>query len=135
NREETMAPCGAYPCRGDDSWVALAVRSDDDWRRFGAVLGNPTWCSDPRFTDVVGRLLCQDELDARITEWTRTQAPYDVMKLLQAAGLPAAPFLTDEEVYQDPHLNARGFFELKTHREAGTHRYPGAVWKYTQTPM
>jgi crotonobetainyl-CoA:carnitine CoA-transferase CaiB-like acyl-CoA transferase len=38
------------------------------------------------------------------------------------------------ELAQDPHLTARGFFELVTHPEAGTHRYPGMPWKLSRTP-
>jgi len=29
----------------------------------------------------------------------------------------------------------RGFFELVNHREAGTHRYPGMMFKMDRTPL
>ncbi|MGH8056804.1 MAG: hypothetical protein ACREOH_06140, partial [Candidatus Entotheonellia bacterium] len=32
------------------------------------------------------------------------------------------------------HLHARGFFQLVTHPEAGTHPYPGIMWKMSKTP-
>ncbi|MDP6403474.1 MAG: CoA transferase, partial [SAR202 cluster bacterium] len=32
NQDPAMAPHGFYPCRGDDSWIAIAVASDDQWR-------------------------------------------------------------------------------------------------------
>lgn len=135
NRHEWMAPHGAYPCRGEDSWVAIAVSSDEEWRALCRVMGDPSWSRDPRFGDMLSRHRNQDELDKLISEWTREQDHYEVMHKLQQAGVPAGPFMKEDEAYSDPHLNARGFFEEKTHREAGTHRYPGAVWKFSKTPM
>ena len=39
NRHHVHAPQGVYPCVGDDSWVAVSVRSDSEWR--GTVRGHP----------------------------------------------------------------------------------------------
>jgi len=47
-----------------------------------------------------------------------------------SAGLVVRP----EDLYSDPHLKERGFFEETTHREAGTHRYPGMSFKFSKTP-
>ena len=33
NRDSSMAPHGVYPARGADRWVAIAVRTDDEWQR------------------------------------------------------------------------------------------------------
>ncbi len=135
NGHEWMAPHGAYPCKGEDAWVAIAVSSDKEWSRLCQAMGDPLWSRDPRFGGPLDRLRHQDELDALISQWTLEHEHYDVMHILQQAGVAAAPFMKEEEVFADPHLNARGFFEEKTHREAGTHRYPGAVWKFSKTPM
>ena len=57
-----MAPHGIYPCRDDDTWVAIAVRDDDDWTALGGVIGAP-WAAEARFAGLAGRLAEQDELD------------------------------------------------------------------------
>jgi hypothetical protein len=41
---------------------------------------------------------------------------------------------SEPDAYTDPHLKARGFFETATHRECGTHSYPGMLWKMSRTP-
>lgn len=135
NRNEGAAPHGAYPSRGEDCWVAIAVSSDAEWRGLCRAMGEPEWCRDPRFADVLGRLSHHDELDARISEWTRRLDHYEAMHILQREGVPAAPFMKEEEAYSDPQLLARNFFEEWTHREAGTHRYPVPIWKFSKTPM
>ena len=35
NRSDRVVPHGAFRCAGDDRWVAVACRDDDDWRRAG----------------------------------------------------------------------------------------------------
>ncbi len=42
--------------------------------------------------------------------------------------------MNEADAYGDPHLNARGYWEELEHPEAGTHRYPGVVWKAEETP-
>ena len=56
------------------------------------------------------------------------------MQLLQAHGVAAGMVMFEDDAYDDPHLNARGFFATLTHPECGTHRYPGILWNMSKTP-
>lgn len=38
------------------------------------------------------------------------------------------------QLCRDPHLRERGYFEIVTHPEAGTHPYAGMTWKMSKTP-
>ena len=40
-----------------------------------------------------------------------------------------------KELVEEPHLNERGFFEMVTHPEAGTHPYIVAFAKFSKTPV
>jgi crotonobetainyl-CoA:carnitine CoA-transferase CaiB-like acyl-CoA transferase len=135
NRDHSMAPQGCYPCRGEDQWVVISISSDGQWQAFCRVTGNPSWAADERYADVLGRFRHQDELDRIIGEWTARHTNYDVMHLLQEEGIAAAPVMTSMDLFADPHLAARGFFAELTHREAGTHRYPGAAYQFSKTPV
>ncbi|HEY3109444.1 MAG TPA: CoA transferase, partial [Chloroflexota bacterium] len=55
NSDPAAAPHGVYPCRGDDEWVAIAVRSQAEWRRLARALGQPDWTTEQRFADAAGR--------------------------------------------------------------------------------
>ena len=134
NRDTSNAPQGCYRCRGEDRWVTISVTSDREWRAFCDALGNPAWTKDSRFADALGRWTNQDEMDRHIEEWTLEHDRYEVMHVLQAAGVAAGPVLGAADEYEDPHLNERGFFLEVTHREAGTHRYPGMFFRYSKTP-
>ena len=36
NRSDRAVPHGAFPCAGEDRWVAIAAWDDDDWARLAA---------------------------------------------------------------------------------------------------
>ena len=43
NRDPQMAPHGVFRCAGEQRWVAIAVRDDDEWQRFAATIGLRSW--------------------------------------------------------------------------------------------
>ena len=134
NRHAYMAPHGVYRCRGEDDWIAIAVGSDAEWENLSRALGNPDWCSDDKFSTVLGRLENQDEMDKLIEEWTCNHDKYEAMFILQKEGVAAGPVMNHRDALHDLHLGSRGFFEIVNHRESGTHQYPGMLWKMSETP-
>ena len=134
NRHPCQAPHGCYPCRGDDAWVAIAVRDEGEWRAFLRILGQPAWSGAPRFATLSGRLEHHDELDRHIADWTMERDPYDVMHHLQNVGVPAGVVVNAEQLVNEPHLNARGFFWDVDHPEAGLRRYAGQPVRMSATP-
>lgn len=135
NRHPSMAPQGVYRCRGEDRWVAITVSSDAEWQGLCRAIGNPVWASDERFSTALGRLEHHDEIDKSLEEWTSCHDNYDVMYILQKQSVPAGPVMDQRDAYHDAQLQCRGFFEVVNHREAGTHRYPGMLWKMSGTPL
>jgi crotonobetainyl-CoA:carnitine CoA-transferase CaiB-like acyl-CoA transferase len=134
NHHPTMAPHNCYPCQGEDAWLVIAVATDAEWQRLSHTLGHPTWATAKKFATLPGRLQHQDELDHHLAAWSATQDARTAMEHLQAHGVAAGMVFSEPEAYADPHLHARGFFETVTHRECGTHRYPGMLWKMSKTP-
>lgn len=135
NRDFIRVPQGVYRSLGEDRWLALSVGSEAEWRGLCRALGRPELVDDPRFLTPAGRRAHHDELDAIITEWTRSIDHYEAMRRLQAEAVPAGPVLDDAEAYADSHLEARGFFQPMTHPEAGTHPHPGHLWQSSRGPL
>ncbi|MCC6848984.1 MAG: CoA transferase [Deltaproteobacteria bacterium] len=119
NRAAHAAPHGCYRCRGDDRWCAIAVESEEAWRRFCAAVGRVEWGDDARFADAAARVANVEALDALVDGWTRTRDADDVMETLRAAGVAAGVVRTIAEVAADPQLAARGFFETVGHLTRG----------------
>jgi crotonobetainyl-CoA:carnitine CoA-transferase CaiB-like acyl-CoA transferase len=108
NVSDRFAPHDVYPCLGRDAWCAIVCRDDDDWRRLVTAMGSPEWARDPRWQTLEGRLTGREELDGRISEWTRTLTPRQVMHKLQRFGVPAGVDQSPEALVYDPHLRVRG---------------------------
>jgi len=124
NRHPFMAPHGYYRCAGDDLWVAIAVASDEQWQRFAAAIGDPPWTKEERFADTMSRWHNQDELDELIEAWTIQHDHYEIMNLLQQAGVAAGAVLTSAEMLTDPHLVARGTYQMLERELVGAKLYP-----------
>jgi crotonobetainyl-CoA:carnitine CoA-transferase CaiB-like acyl-CoA transferase len=141
NRHEVMAPYGCYRCKGQDSWVTIAVANDTQWRRLCEAMGKPELAADTRFATTAGRYQAQDELDKLVEEWTLTLGHYAVMNILQEKGVNAAAVLNMKELLLDPQTKARNSYPLVEHPKApdgdtvGTHPYPGIAWRTQANPI
>ena len=134
NRNDRMAPHGNFLCDGDDSWVAIAVRSDQDWQRLCSVMGKAELATDQRFAGLEGRLRHADQLESLITQWTRERKAYAIMCQLQAEDIPCAPVLKAREVVESPQLTDRGFFQRVDHPEIGPYLHAGTPWRFSRSP-
>ncbi|MCX6022973.1 MAG: CoA transferase [Chloroflexi bacterium] len=134
NRADFAAPHNAYPCLGNDRWVAVAVTSDEQWTAFRRALGDPAWAADARFATLAGRKAHEPALDEAIAEWTRGHRAEAVAAFLQAAGIPAAAVASIANVVDDPQLAHRGFLRRLDHPETGPTLYDGPVAHLSATP-
>ncbi len=134
NRDNFMAPHGCYRCRGEYSWVAIAVSNDVEWASFCDAMGNPIWTKNPQFADQLSRFQNQDELDQNIKEWTKDLDAYEVTDILQKAGVMAGPSLGPKELIEDPQLKDRGFFIENDHPVIGRLLYAGLPFRLSNAP-
>lgn len=134
NRSDRMAPHNNYRCKGVDSWVAIAVRSEAEWTRFCAAIGKPELASDPRFYDLSARLDNIEELDRIVSEWTRGRDTCDIADLLQSQSIPSAPVHKAAELLDNSQLKARGFFQTLEREDTGPLPYAGPAWRLSKTP-
>lgn len=108
NDSERGTPWGVYPCAGEQRWCVITCRDDADWAGIVAALDDPEWAT-PDLATVAGRRARQDEVDARLAEWTAARPDREVMARLQAHGVPAGYMLYVGDTTSDPHLVARGY--------------------------
>ncbi|HLZ71726.1 MAG TPA: CoA transferase [Dehalococcoidia bacterium] len=135
NRSPRCAPQGAYACTGADAWVALAVRDDGEFEKLCRAIGREELAGEARFATQAARQAQHDALDEILSAWAKTVDHNEAARLLQAAGVPAAPVLANWEALSNPHLFARGFYVPIVHPEAGVFPFPGAPCKLSETPV
>jgi len=119
------------PYKTKDGYIAALVYNDKHWSLFVDAV-KPAWASDELATlaqrakqiDRVYGLLGQTFLERTTQEW---------LDLLRKLGIPAAPLRTTDELFDNPHLNAVGFFET-VDTPQGKVRFPGVPTWFSRTP-
>lgn len=138
NRYPGMAPHGIYRAAGDDRWISIAVRDDDEWAALLAVAGDAASAlHESRFATLAGRLAHQDDLDRALEAWTATHEPMALTERLQSARVAAFPVMSPPDLAG----NANYLALLRSHTvlEAGVQVsadqiYQSVPWKLTRTP-
>jgi crotonobetainyl-CoA:carnitine CoA-transferase CaiB-like acyl-CoA transferase len=131
NRHPAGAPWGTYRCAGEEQWVTITVRHDEDWKKLRMALGNPDWAMQPELELHAGRAAAQDELDARLEAWTSTQTPLAVTGALQMFQVPVAPMYTPTNQLADPHYHARGYARWVEQQDLGWIGFEGPAFRAT----
>ncbi len=105
---EGFVPNGVFPCRGEDSWIAISCRSESEWQALVAFLGSPGWAISAELATADGRSERETMLEERLAEWTATRDRRELFIALQAAGITAGPVMSAKDAAEDPQLAASG---------------------------
>jgi crotonobetainyl-CoA:carnitine CoA-transferase CaiB-like acyl-CoA transferase len=134
NSHRSMAPHGCYRCKGEDKWVTILVATEDEWSRFCQAIGSPVWTQNEKFSNVSARWNNQEELNNLIETWTRNYTHYEVMFILQAAGVAATPVLGLADIPEDPHVRAGNYYQEVNHAVLGRFPVSGIPMEFSETP-
>ena len=134
NYDPNYAPHGVYPSLGDDRWIAIACRTDQQWNGLCAAMNRSDTASDERFATPSARLLHRDQLDRIIAEWTRGLAPHEAEVLLQGLSVPAAALQDSRALCDDSQLGHRGYITEVEHPVFGTTAVENSRFLLSRTP-
>ena len=134
NASETAAPHGVFPCRGKNRWIAVAVRSDGEWQRLAAEIGDAVLANDLRFASASGRLEHREELERRVGAWTRGFEAHALMARLQTAGIEAGAVQDFDDLLRDPQLAHRGHFQKLRHVHLGDLEFENYGIRLSENP-
>ena len=121
---EGFVPNGVFPCSGTDRWIAISCRDDAEWAALREFMDNPRWATDPELVTAGGRAAAEDEIEARLREFTANRDRDQLFRSLQEVGVTAGPVLNNADVCNDPHLAATGAFRPLP----ATEDYPAVEW-------
>jgi crotonobetainyl-CoA:carnitine CoA-transferase CaiB-like acyl-CoA transferase len=119
------------PYRTSDGYIAALIYNDRHWAAFVDSV-RPAWATDSYATlenrasqiDTVYSLLAETLLQRTTGEW---------LELFRELEIPAAPLSSPAALFDDPHLNAVGFFET-VDTPYGPVRFPGVPTWFSRTP-
>jgi crotonobetainyl-CoA:carnitine CoA-transferase CaiB-like acyl-CoA transferase len=128
------APSGAYRAEGDDKWVVVSCRTQDQWEALVEAMGRPKWATEARFATLAGRVEHADDLDTQVEAWTSVRDRYEVMDLLQHAGVPAGAVQdAADRLERDPQLQARGHYTMLGNDEVDPLPLEGVPFRMSAT--
>lgn len=133
NHHPDFCPHGCYPC-ADESWVALAVSDDSEWRRLCRVLDTSGLADDPRYCSADGRRAHADALDADLARVTANHDAAGLARQLRAVGVTAVKSATAMDVVADQHLWERELYCFVSDHREGQRPIVGASWRMTRGP-
>lgn len=133
NNHPDLCPHGCYPC-GDDSWVAVAVAGDAEWRRLCEALGTAVLGEDARYATMDGRHRHAEALDVELARLTRNHDAERLAHKLRAAGVPASKCATAIDVIGDQRLWDRELYRFVTDHREGQRPILGPSWRMTHSP-
>ncbi|MCR9260236.1 MAG: CoA transferase [Pseudomonadaceae bacterium] len=126
-----MAPHGIYRCSGDDNWIALSIRNQQEWSALAQYI-NASWTRD--FDNEDYRLKHQDALDTQINQWTCNFDKSSLSDALQKLPVPASPVLKPQErIDIVPDTEVFGLWPTVEHSAMGDVRVDGLPVHLSET--
>ena len=126
----TVAP-NRRPYRTSDGYIAALIYNDRHWSAFIDAV-RPEWSSD-RYATLEGRAREIDAVYALLAQTLAQRTTEEWLELFRKLEIPAAALSSPAALFDDPHLNAVGFFET-VDTVYGPVRFPGVPTWFSRTP-
>jgi crotonobetainyl-CoA:carnitine CoA-transferase CaiB-like acyl-CoA transferase len=133
NAHPNIVPYQDFPTR--DGAMILAVGNDAQFARAASVFGHAGWAEDPRFATNRARVAHRADLVPMIAKATRLRDTSDWIAALEAVGVPCGPVNAIADVFEDPHVKARGVRVEVPHETAGSVSLVASPVRLSQTPV
>ena len=117
-----------------DGWMTFGASQQNFWTKLCAIVEQAALLDDPRFKTNADRVKHNDALVALLQARLETKPTAHWLGLLQAAGIPAAPVLSHDQVFTHPQTIARDMVVEVDHAKAGRSRTLGVAVKLSDTP-
>jgi crotonobetainyl-CoA:carnitine CoA-transferase CaiB-like acyl-CoA transferase len=123
------------PYRTSDGYICVLIYNNKEWESFFRAVGqSDRFASDPRLSDHKVRTQHYDEVYAIVGEILATRSTAEWTELLGRHDIPTAPLNSLDDLIDDPHLQAVGFFREMDHKTEGPIRLTGipSRWSASQ---
>jgi len=126
-----------YACApgGPNDHVYIMAITNTFWRALADVVGGDELADDPRFADGALRSANAEALRATIDAWCASRTKVEAMAELAGVGVPCGMVLDTAELFDDPHLRARGFVHEVEVEGRGPVRMLGFAPRLSASPV
>lgn len=132
---QRACPNGVFRTRGDDAWLAITCRTEDEWAALCHVAGHPEWRADPRLATLDDRLAHRELVASAVGDWLADEDGRTVMTALQAGGVAAGVCQTAaDRCNRDPQLAHLDWLRELPGKKIGTWPVPDVPVRMSETP-
>lgn len=107
------------PYRTRDGYVCVLVYNDKQWQAFFRVIGRPELLEDPRYATQEARSRDFQGAYALVAEEMGRRSTAEWIAALEAADIPVQKMNSLQDILDDPHLAAIGYFQEREHPTEG----------------
>jgi crotonobetainyl-CoA:carnitine CoA-transferase CaiB-like acyl-CoA transferase len=108
------------PYRTADGHIAVMPYTGAHWRAFFRAAGREAWANEDALLQDAARANMIDTLYERLAHCLPERSSVEWLDLLQQIEVPCSPVNTIDDLLDDPHLKATGFFQVSEHPSEGT---------------
>ena len=132
NAHPSMNPGGNYLTK-DGKYCAISVGGDKIFRAFVTAIGKPELADDERYATATARMSQRKFLDDLAKDFC---AEHTLQECLSIFGdqVPASAIYSVEDIFNDPHIQARGDLTPVDTTNFGTIKMQGVYPRLSETP-
>ena len=128
-----IVPSNTYTTR-DGKYVVIGANNDSIFKRMMRAIGREDLADDPQLARNDGRVARTEEIDTVIGTWTGAHDLDEVLRVLEAAEVPAGKIYDIADIVADPQYAARSMIEQFQLSAGRSVKLPGIVPKLSATP-
>ncbi|KPJ81361.1 MAG: hypothetical protein AMJ58_05140 [Gammaproteobacteria bacterium SG8_30] len=122
------------PYRTRDGYVAILPYMNAHWDKFCELTGRRDLLEDPRFRTMKDRTRNIDDTYAETARIMATRTTQEWLDLFGPTSVPVNRVSSLEDLAEDPHLNATGFWKFTDHPTEGRLRSTAFPVNFSETP-
>jgi len=123
NNHPKSTPTGVFPTT--DGHINIAAGGQQMWTRLCKGLGAEVLYEKPEYKTAADRLAHRDQLNADLSEFTKTKSSKEWVDILNEAGVPCGPIYKVDETFADPQVQHLGIAWPMKSRDMGEIRVVG----------
>ena len=132
NGHPNIVPYQAFHTR--DGHVVVSCGNDRLYQSLCRLLGREDLANDPRFATNPQRVRNRNELVPVLQEAFLARTTDEWLPELRAVGIPCGPINSVSQIFNDPHIQARGYVWECDHPKAGKIKLAGSPMHFSETP-
>lgn len=122
------------PYKTLDGYIAILPYLDAHWAKFCRLTGREDLIDNPQFRTLADRVGNIDDTYRITGEIMATRKTREWLDLFDKSGVPTIVVNSLEDLANDPHLNATGFWKFYDHPTEGRLRMPAFPVNFSSTP-